>query len=99
MLFETFRSSIRPLRFREYIIFAVPRAKYIVIVAPLFGFVLTEMTPSHLARHDLIAVRVVDVFLEELHVFLRLLILLLEKPLPIVLIPSAVWIVLGHNSI
>jgi hypothetical protein len=43
--------------------------------------------------------RVVDVLLEQLHVLLRLLILLLEKALPVVFIPSPVWIVLGHDSI
>jgi hypothetical protein len=48
------------------------------------------MAPTHFARDDFVPLRIVEIFFQQLHVLLRLLILLLEKPLPLVFIPSAV---------
>ena len=48
------------------------------------------MRPAHFARDDLVALRMIEILLEQLHVFLRLLILLLEKSLPLVFIPCSI---------
>ena len=46
------------------------------------------MVPAHLPGNDLIAVRIVQILFEQFHIFLGFAILLLEKALPIVLIPD-----------
>src|SRR5258708_37423993 len=51
------------------------------------------MRPSHFSGDDLVAVWVVDVLLEQLHVAFGFTILLLKKPLPIVLVPSRLWLI------
>src|ERR1700730_17350797 len=51
------------------------------------------MRPAHFPGDDLVAVWVVDVLLEQLHVAFGFAILLLKKPLPIVLVPSRLWLI------
>src|SRR5215475_5413507 len=51
------------------------------------------MGPTHLASDDLVAVRIVDVLLEQLHVPLRLAVLLLSKAFPVVLVPGPLWLI------
>src|SRR5262245_56317564 len=97
MLFKAFGGAARPIGILKCIFLA--GHERIRIVAPFVAILLVEMAPTHLARDNLIPMWVVDIFLEQLHVFLRLLILLLEKALPIVFIPSALSIVLGHGFI
>jgi hypothetical protein len=48
----------------------------------------------------LVAIRIVDVTLEELHILLRLAVLLLDQPLPLVLIPDLrrLEIVVSHRK-
>ena len=60
-----------------------------------------QLGPTHLARDDLVALRMIEILLEQLHVLLRLVILLLEKTLPLVLVPHAIGLVLvpGHTLI
>ena len=60
------------------------------------------MVPAHLLGDDLVAVRVVEIFFEQLHVLFRFPILLLEKAFPIVFIPdplltaSGLEMIIGH---
>jgi len=68
-------------------------------IVPGFAFFLVEqLGPAHLARDDLVSLRMIQILLEQLHVFLRLMVLLLEKPLPLVFIPDPIrlWLVRGH---
>src|SRR5882762_4066094 len=51
------------------------------------------MRPSHFSGDDLVSVWVVDVLLEQLHIAFGFAILLLKKPLPIVLVPSRLWLI------
>src|SRR5438132_3776018 len=53
-----------------------------------------NLRPTHFAGDDFIALWVVDVRLQQVHVFLRPLILLLEKSLPIVFVPNALTLAL-----
>src|SRR6267154_2794004 len=51
------------------------------------------MRPAHFPGDDLVAVWIVDILLEQLHIAFGFAILLLKKPLPIVLIPSRLWLI------
>src|SRR5215213_8931817 len=63
--------------------------------APILA--INELRPAHFTRDNLVALRMVEILLEQLHVLLRLLILLLEKTFPVVLVPSSFGaIVAGH---
>ena len=47
-------------------------------IAPGIGLLLVEqLRPAHLARDDLVALRMIEILLEQLHIFLRLIVLLL----------------------
>ena len=59
--------------------------KRIHLCAPIFR--VQQLRPAHFARDDFVAPWVIKVGLQQLHVFLGLLILFLEKTLPVVLIP------------
>src|SRR5439155_3721928 len=48
-----------------------------------------NLRPTHFAGDDFVALRVVDVLFQQLHVFLCPLVLLLEETLPIVLVPDS----------
>ena len=60
------------------------------------------MVPAHFAGDNLVAVGVVQIFFQQLHVFLGFAILLLEKAFPIVLIPdpllaaTGLEVIIGH---
>src|SRR5438445_12971654 len=51
------------------------------------------MRPAHFRGGDLVAVWIVDVLLEQLHIAFGFAILLLKKQLPIVLVPSRLWLI------
>src|ERR1700730_12257143 len=51
------------------------------------------MGPTHFLCDNLIAVRIIDVLLKQLHVPLGLAVLLLKEALPIVLIPRLLWLI------
>src|SRR5438094_7387959 len=59
------------------------------------------MLPAHLARDDFVAVGMIHVFFEKLHVTLGLAVLLLEETLPLVFVPDALGLMLlvfvGHK--
>ena len=84
--------------------FLLGRARFIGqerihFIAPVLAF--QQLRPAHFLRDDLVALRMVEVLLEQLHVFLRLMVLLLEKPLPLVLVPNSIGLMLipGHALI
>src|SRR6202022_2513060 len=52
------------------------------------------MGPSHFLSDDLVTIRVIDILLKQLHVTFGFTILLLEKSLPIVLVPSTLWLII-----
>ena len=55
--------------------------------------------PAHLIGNDFIAVGMVHVFFEQLKIFLRVLILLLQETLPFVFVPGVLvrgFICIGH---
>src|SRR5437870_6294702 len=58
-----------------------------------------NLGPTHFSRDNFIALRVVDVILQQLHVFFRPLVLLLEEALPIVFVPDSFPFALevGHD--
>src|ERR1700730_2695660 len=51
------------------------------------------MGPSHFLSDDLVTIRVIDILLKQLHVTFGFTILLLEKSLPIVFVPSTLWLI------
>ena len=65
-----------PVLMRERIDFCVP----IVIVQ--------RLGPAHFARDNLIALRVVQISLQQLHVFFGFLVLQLKEAFPVVLVPD-----------
>ena len=58
------------------------------LIAPIFG--AEQLGPTHLARDDLVPLWIVEIFLQQLHVFLGLLVLLLKETLPVVFVPKPV---------
>src|SRR6266568_4555409 len=48
---------------------------------------IQQLGPAHFTSNDFIALRIIKVYFQQLHVLLGFLILLLEKTLPVVLIP------------
>src|SRR5712691_4513068 len=65
--------------------------------APVFS--IKQLCPAHFARDDLVASRIIQICFQQLHVFLGLLVLLLQETLPIVLVPHSFWFALevGHH--
>src|SRR5579864_441606 len=59
-----------------------------------------RVRPTHFAGDDFVALGVVDVLLQQIHVLFRSLVLLLEEPFPIVLVPDPVLfpIEVGHTG-
>src|SRR6266567_1894843 len=64
--------------------------------APIFC--IKQMRPAHFAGDNLIASRIVEIRFQQLHVLLGLMILLLEKTLPVILVPHlfGLAVVVGH---
>src|ERR1700736_5241225 len=58
------------------------------------------MGPPHFLGNNLISIRVIDIFFEQLHIAFCLAILLLKKSLPIVLVPGSIWLIveISHRS-
>src|ERR1700730_9561676 len=58
-----------------------------------------NLRPTHFAGDDFVALRIVDILLQQFHVFFCALVLLLEETLPIVFVPDSFSISLevGHN--
>ena len=72
--------------------------KGVDMLSPSLPLLVHQMEPAHLAGDDLITLRIIAVALQQLHVPLRLPILLLQEPLPVVLVPDLVRIlVVGHG--
>ena len=64
----------------------------------LFGFF--KNAPAHFFGDDFIAVRVIHVFLKQLKILFRILILLLEEALPLVFVPGLLvrkLVFVGHH--
>src|SRR5215831_1564475 len=67
--------------------------------APIFG--VQQLRPTHFARDDLVALRIIKIRLQQSHVLFRLAVLLLKETLPLVLIPDAfgLTLVLSHAEL
>src|SRR6476660_5166807 len=66
-----------------------------------FGIALfVEGLPTHLLGDDVIAVRMIQIFFEKTEVFFGVAVLLLEEPLPLILIPNLrrLEIVVSHRK-
>ena len=101
MIFKAVNAPVVVLRAGD---FFLGRARFVGqervhFIAPVIAF--QQLCPAHFLRDDLVALRMVEVLLEQLHVFLRLMVLLLEKPLPLVLVPNSIGLMLipGHALI
>ena len=66
------------------------------LLLPLARFAAEQMRPAHLPGDDFVALRMVHVFLDQIHVFLRAPFLLLEKAFPVVFVPNIVGVVFRH---
>jgi len=71
------------------------------IVHPIAPFLVQKVVPAHFTGDDFIALRIIKVGFQQLHVLLSLLILLLEKTLPVVLVPYpfGLALVAGHTRL
>src|SRR5437867_13146891 len=67
--------------------------------APILG--IQQLRPTHLSSDDFVAVGIIKVRLQQLHVLFGLAILLLKEALPLVLIPDTfgLTLVLSHTGL
>src|SRR3954466_1309477 len=73
--------------------------KRVHLRAPVFF--LQQLRPTHFARYNFVAARIVKICFQQLHVLFGLPVLLLKKTLPIVFIPHAFRLapVAGHSEL